>query len=120
MTTGLIFDSNKTSETVVKSFLSIAEVNVYTSFCYKVDVFAMTNERKPELIVIDFELYRDNIYGIIFRVKNSILNCKIIVIGNKISKGSKIRLLKGGVDFVYTKPLIDAVFIRDVRKLSFD
>ncbi len=110
----LVFDSNKISELLIKSYLNKSHIKADYSFSdcvdYK-DIIESIDILKPNFIILDFELYDKNLKSIILHIKSTTPSCKIIIVTNKIKKAYIKELYSMGIYKVFKRPFIDADFI---------
>ncbi len=123
MINSIILESNKISELLITSFFNNARIDVTASYCERVDskkIFEIVDYSAPSCIVIEYELYCDNIYDIISNIRQIVPECVIIIVSNKIKKSVKKQLINATVDEVFIKPIIDTHFYRAIRMLVYN
>ncbi len=119
----IILESNKISELLITSFFHNAKIDVVASYCERVDsraLYEIVDNAAPSCIVIEFELYCDNIYDIISNIRQIVPKCVIIVVSNKLKSNDRKQLISAKVDDIFIKPIIDTHFYRAIRMLVYN
>ncbi len=114
MRNSLIFDNNRMSELIIKSFLQSKKVVLSSSFVKFVEyseVVLCVEEHTPDFVILDFTLYRNILDKIISDVREIVPECKVIIVADAVTKLEKNMLYELGIEYIFTRPFIDADFV---------
>lgn len=121
MLNGLIFEKNKVSELQMKMFLKDAGIDLCLSYCKELElkeIMKLIDTNLPNCIVLEYELYCENIYDIMISVKDKLPDTRLFIVANKMKTKVKNELLAIGVSDVFIKPFIDEKVVSTISRLT--